>query len=155
MTMALAVAMVACSGAAGTPGPAGPPGQDAPTPEPTDPTTPTPPTEPAGPTGEAPVAMMVPDVYLALEGTGKQLSKAIGLDKYITDADSQIKYSAMSSDATVATATLPKNGRSVTIAAVKVGTATITVTARDGDNDRCGGSDFSNGGEEQRSTHHE
>ena len=78
---------------------------------------------------------MIPDVYLALEGTGKQLTKAIGLDKYITDADSQIKYSAMSSAPTVATATLPVNGRSVTITAVRVGTATITVTARDGDND--------------------
>jgi hypothetical protein len=61
--------------------------------------------------------------------------KAIGLDKYITDADSQIKYSAMSSDPTVATATLPVGDRSVTITALKVGTATITVTARDGDND--------------------
>ena len=42
MTMALAVAMVACSGAAGTSGPAGPPGEpgkDAPTLDPTDPTT--------------------------------------------------------------------------------------------------------------------
>ena len=45
--MALAVAMVACSGAAGTPGPAGPPGEqgppgeDAPTPDPPDPTDPT------------------------------------------------------------------------------------------------------------------
>ena len=45
MTMALAVALVACSGAAGTPGPTGPtgpPGTDAPTPEPTDPTDPQP-----------------------------------------------------------------------------------------------------------------
>ena len=135
MTMALAVAMVACSGAAGTPGPAGPPGKDAPTPDPTTPTTPTTPTEPAGPTGAAPVAKMIPDVYLALEGTGKQLTKAIGLDKYITDADSRIKYSAMSSAPTVATATLSVGGRSVTITAQTVGTATITVEARDGDND--------------------
>ena len=47
MTMALAGAMVACSGAAGTPGPAGPPGEQGPsgtpaeTPDPTDPTDPT------------------------------------------------------------------------------------------------------------------
>ena len=134
--MALAVAMVACSGAAGTPGPAGPPGKDAPTPDPTTPTTPTTPTEPPGPTGAAPVvAKAIPPVYLALEGTGEMLSKAIMLDKHITDADSQIKYSAMSSDDKVATATLPVNGRTVTIKAVRVGTATITVTARDGDND--------------------
>lgn len=52
MTMALAVALVACSGAAGTPGPAGPPGEqgppgtDAPTPDPTDPTDPVDPPEP-------------------------------------------------------------------------------------------------------------
>ena len=50
------------------------------------------------------------------------------LDTYITDVDSQIKYSAMSSDPTVATATLPTlNSRSVTITARKVGTAIITV----------------------------
>ena len=48
MTMALAVALVACSGAAGTPGPAGPPGEQGPsgtpaeTPDPTDPTDPQP-----------------------------------------------------------------------------------------------------------------
>ena len=48
MTMALAGAMVACSGAAGTPGPAGPPGEQGPsgtpaeTPDPTDPTDPQP-----------------------------------------------------------------------------------------------------------------
>ena len=54
MTMALAVALVACSGAAGTPGPAGPagdqgpPGKDALTPDPTDPTDPQP--------GDSPVA---------------------------------------------------------------------------------------------------
>ena len=137
MTMALAVALVACQGAAGTPGPAGPPGppgEPAPT-TPTTPADPTTPTTPTGPTGAAPVAKAIPPVFLALEGTGAALSKAIGLDAFITDADSQIKYSASSSDATVATATLPVNGRTVTIAAKKVGTATITVTARDGDND--------------------
>ena len=134
MAMALAVAMVACSGTAGTPGPAGPKG-DPGEPAPTTPTTPTTPTEPPGPTGEAPVAKMIPDVYLALEGTGKALSKAIDLDTYITDTDSQIKYSAMSSDATVAAlGTMTANSRSVTITAKKVGTATITVEARDGDN---------------------
>ena len=138
MTMALAVAMVACSGAAGTTGPAGPagpPGQDAPTPEPTDPTTPPEPTEPAGPTGAAPeVSTPFKAVYLALEGTGAATSHPINLDSHITDTDSRIKFSASSSDPTVATATPPVGGRSVTITAKTVGTATITVTAQDGDN---------------------
>ena len=137
MTMALAVAMVACSGAAGTPGPAGPPGKDAPTPDPTTPTTPTTPTEPAGPSGAAPeVTKVILPVYLALEGTGKMTSKLIGFDAHIRDTDSQLKFSAESSDPTIAKlSTLHENSRDVTITAVRVGTATITVEARDGDND--------------------
>ena len=134
--MALAVAMVACSGTAGTPGPAGPPGKDAPTPDPT-PTTPTTPTEPAGPTGEAPVVSkpFTPIIYLALGGTGKAHSKTIVLDKHITDSDSQLKFTASSSDAMVAKlGAMTVNSRSVTITAVRVGTVTITVEARDGDN---------------------
>ena len=57
MAMALAVALVACSGAAGTTGPAGPkgdtgePGRDAPTPDPTDPSAPQP--------GDSPVATIM------------------------------------------------------------------------------------------------
>ena len=46
MTMALAVALVACSGAAGTPGPAGPPGEQGP---------PGTPAEPSGEPGEPPI----------------------------------------------------------------------------------------------------
>ena len=137
--MALAVAMVACSGAAGAPGPAGPPGppgQDAPTPEPTDPPAPTDPPDPPGPTGAAPeVTTPFKDVYLALDGTGKMTSAKVELDKHITDTDSQLKFTASSSDAMIAKlGAMTVNSRDVTITAVRVGTVTITVEARDGDN---------------------
>ena len=136
--MALAVALVACQGAAGTPGPAGPPGppgEPAPT-TPTTPTDPTTPTEPAGPTGAAPVVSTpFTPVYLALEGTGRALSKTITLDSHITDSDSHLKFTASSSDATIAKlGAMTVNSRSVAITAVRVGTVTITVEARDGDN---------------------
>ena len=139
--MALAVAMVACTAAAGNKvgpaGPAGPPGTDAPTPEPTDPTTPTDPTptDPT-PTGDAPVVLKAfTPVYLALEGTGKALSKTLALDTHITDSDSQLKFTASSSDEMkVKLGAMGVNSRSVTITAVRVGTVTITVEARDGDN---------------------
>ena len=81
------------------------------------------------------IAMPFPAVYLALEGTGKATSKSFMLDKYITDTDSQLKFSAMSSDDTVAAvAAMATNARDMTINAKGVGTATITVEARDGDN---------------------
>ena len=134
MAMALAVAMVACSGAAGTPGPAGPkgdPGEPAPT-TPTTPTDPTTPTEPAGPPNAAPVAKMIPNVYLALEGTGKMLSAPVDLGMYITDADSVLRFGVNSSDEMVATVK-EKDGM-LTITAMKAGPAMITVTANDGTN---------------------
>lgn len=138
MIGALAVAMVACTGAAtgpaGPPGEQGPPGPAAPTPEPADPAEPTTP-EPAGPTGAAPmVSTPFPHVYLALEGDGNPKTKVIDLDAHITDSDSRVKFSAMSSDSMIATATPPEGGRTVTITPVRVGTVTVTVTARDGDN---------------------
>ena len=129
MTMALAVAMVACSGAAGTPGPAGPPGKDAPTPDPTTPTTPTTtPTTPTDPTGAAPeVTMMFSNVYLTLKGGRK--TDSFEMSAHFNDVDSLLKYTLSSTDATVATA-VEKNG-TLTITAIKDGTATITVTASD------------------------
>lgn len=138
MAIALAVAMVACTGAAtgpeGPQGEQGPPGPAAPTPEPADPAEPTTP-EPAGPTGAAPmVSTPFEHVYLALEGTHNPGSKVIDLDMHITDSDSRVKFSAMSSDSMIATATPPEGGRTVTITPVRVGTATVTVEARDGDN---------------------
>ena len=129
ITMALAVAMVACSGAAGAPGPAGPPGppgQDAPTPEPTDPATPT---EPTVPSGAAPtVTKMFTDIYLTLAGAGK-MKYVVDLRDHITDVDSLLRYTVESSDSTVATA-VEKNA-TLTVTAAAAGSATITVTAND------------------------
>ena len=129
MTMALAVAMVACSGAAGTPGPAGPPGKDAPAPDPTTPTTPTTPT-PTEPTGAAPeVTKMFPDIYLTLAGSAGDKDRSFTLREHFADIDSLLKYTAASSDAMIATAAVTDGVLKVT--AIKDGSATITVTAAD------------------------
>ena len=75
---------------------------------------------------------MIPNVYLALGGTGKMLSAPVDLGMYITDADSVLKFGAISSDEMVATVTATDG--MLTITAIKVGTATITATAHDGSN---------------------
>ena len=131
MTMALAVAMVACSGTAGAPGPAGPPGQDAPTP---DPTTPTDPPD-TGPSNDPPAVEAFKTVYLAMAGTGTMLSQKVDLNKNITD-DEGLAFgrTPTSSAPTVATGTVDSAGM-LTVKAVGAGSATITVTASDGIND--------------------
>ena len=132
MTMALAVAMMACSGAAGTPGPAGPAGpagEDAPTPDPT-PTTPTTPTTPpTEPTGAAPeVTMMFPDVYLTLAGDGDK-TYSVDLRNHITDADSLLRYTVASLAPTVAEA--EEKNSMLTVTPQMAGDAMITVTGHD------------------------
>ena len=131
MTMALAVAMVACSGAAGTPGPAGPPGKDAPTPDPTTPTTPTTPTEPTTDNAAPMLEMAFKPVYLTVKGAGMKMYTP-KLSEHITDADSVLRFALTSSAATIAS--VEEKSGAWTIKAVKAGSATITVMAHDGAN---------------------
>ena len=132
MTMALAVALVACQGAAGTPGPAGPPGPPG-DPAPTTPTDPTTPTEPTVTNAPPTVTTAFKPVYLALAGTGKKTSYTVAdLNKHITDADSALRFGASSSAAKVATAKVDNN--TLTITATGAGSAMVTVTANDGAN---------------------
>ena len=136
MVAALAVAMVACQGAVGPKGDkgdkgdSGPPGTTGPKGDPGD----------AGTSDNSPpMASALPDVYIALGGTGvtPMKMKSVDLNKYFTDAESaQIDFKAMSSDPTVAsvgTGVLAMGMLQVT--GKKAGTATITVHAYDNVND--------------------
>ena len=129
MAMALAGAMVACSGAAGTPGPAGPKG------DPGETTTPTPdPTETPEPTVDnaAPMLKMAfKPVYLTVKGVGMKMNTPT-LSEHITDADSVLRFALTSSAATIAS--VEEKSGVWTIKAVKAGPATITVMAHDGAN---------------------
>ena len=133
MTMALAVAIVACSSGPGAAGPAGPKGDKGDPGE--TPTTPPPGEETPPPTvdNNPPVAKMIPNVYLALAGTGKMDSSSVDLNKYITDSDSVLRFGATSSDKMVAT--VKEKDGVLTIMAKKAGPATIAVMAHDGSND--------------------
>ena len=143
MIGALAVAMVACSGAAGTTGPAGPPGEQGPPGETPDPTTP-PTTDPPDPTpspGAAPeVTMMFLDVYLSLDGNGDK-NRSFTLREHFADIDSLLKYTVASSDAAIATAAVTDGVLKVT--AIKDGNTTITVTAADDEGSMTAADDFS------------
>lgn len=136
MVAALAVAMVACQDAVGPKGDTGPPGKDGapgkdgPKGDPGD----------AGTSGNSPpMASALPNVYIALGGTGvtPMKMKSIDLNKYFTDAESaQIDFKAVSSEPTVAsvgTGVLAMGMLKIT--GKKAGTATITVHAYDNVND--------------------
>ena len=124
MTMALAVAMVACESATGAQGDLGPQG------DPGD-------TGPAGPSGttdnEPPmVTKPLPMVYLAMAGTGvKKTSDALDLSKHFADTEkASLNYEFESSDKDVATAEL--SGGKMVVKGKKAGPATITVMVYDG-----------------------
>ena len=119
MTMALAVAMVACQAATPKPGAQGDPGEQ-------------------GPPGTADNAspMVVADnplknVYLALAGSGvAKMKMGIDLSKHFTDAESAVlDFSATSSDTNVATVKV--EGDKLSVEGKKVGMATVTVSVHD------------------------
>ena len=110
MTMALAVAMVACSGAAGTPGE---PGKDA-----------------------VPVKLppltggTIPAMALVVGGDAGM----VDLSGYFSDPQGQtLTYAATSSMTAYATATVDQTTATVTVTAVAAGKSTIAVTATDPD----------------------
>ena len=132
MTMALAVAMVACEAATpkpGDPGPKGDPGEQGP------------PGTSGTPDNDLPMATKaLPMVYLALGGTGpmKNTEKApTDLSKHFEDKEkAALTYTFESSDTDVATAALMTGSTSkmVVKAGKKAGPATITVKVHDGIN---------------------
>lgn len=128
MTMALAVAMVACQAATPTPGDKGDPGtpgERGPQGEP-------------GTTDNAP-PMAIADkpfknVYLALAGSGKMNpSGAIDPSGHFSDAEkAALTFEAMSSDAAIATVKVAAG--KITVTGKAAGMATVTVSAYDGVN---------------------
>ena len=128
MTLALAVAMVACTGATSVKGETGATGAQGET-------------GPAGPPGEssneAPMAIAdkpFKNVYLALGGAGaKPASGDIDPSGHFSDAEkAALTFEAMSSDESVATVTVTAGMLSVT--GKGAGSATVTVSAYDGVN---------------------
>ena len=122
MTMALAVAMVACEAAAGKPGEAGTPGQ------------PGQPGAPGEPGGVPPsLDEAIGDQKLA--ASGAMATMDIDLNVHFYDPDGaegeSLTYAASSSDTEKVTATV--TGSTLTLTAVAVGTAKITVRATDVD----------------------
>ena len=136
MVAALAVAMVACQGAVGPKGDTGAKGDTGPAGK-------------EGPKGDPgadgtsdnspPMASALPDVYIALGGTGvtPNKMKSIDLNKHFTDTESaQIDFKAMSSDPTVASvASGVLSMGMLKVTGKKAGTAMITVHAYDNVND--------------------
>ena len=114
MTMALAIALVACPAA--SPGEAGEPGK-------------------AGEPGGVPpiVDTPIPDMNLTESGDGK--TTTFDLDDHFIDPDGEegemLTYTALSSDEGVVTATV--SGSNLTLTAVAMGNATITVRVADSD----------------------
>ena len=108
MTMALAVAFVACQGAAGVPGEPGTPG---------------------APAKQAPyVALELPDLPGLVQGT----SDTVDLSKAFGDPDKQtLTLSATSSDTAIVDASV--SGTTLTVTGVGVGTTSVVVTATDTD----------------------
>ena len=140
MTMALAVAMVACSGAVGKQGPPGPAGPAGDTPTepttpttPTEPTTPTTPTEPTTPT--TPTENMGPETSALLPQTLSAMTGddplVVDVAPFFTDADGdELTFrDAASSDLMVATVVLSDS--TLTITFVAAGPSTISVVATD------------------------
>ena len=120
MTMALAVAMVACSGAAGTPGPARP-GKDAPTPDPTELTDP------------------LDGWHHSSDGASSRRSgdaRTVDLSGYFSDPQGQtLTYAATSSMTTYATVDgRPDDGDPYgdCCSGWEIGTITVTATNTDG-----------------------
>ena len=108
MTMALAVAMVACEAAAGKPGERGPTGE---------------------PAKQPPyVVLELPD----LPGLVQGMSDTVDLSKAFGDPDGKtLTLSATSNDPATATASV--SGTTLTVTGVKVGTTAVVVTATDAD----------------------
>jgi hypothetical protein len=127
MTMALAVAMVACQAATPKPGEKGDPGT---------PGEQGPKGDPGTTNNEPPMpSKALSMVYLALAGTGK-MEKAgpIDLSKHFTDKENAaLTYKADSSDKTKATAAVDNSGM-LTVTGTGAGSAKITVEAYDGVN---------------------
>ena len=130
MTMALAVAMVACQAATPKPGAKGDPG---------DPGAP----GPAGPAGssdnDAPMEVKpLPMLYVALGGSGATPAKtaeAITLGDHFKDAETPtLEYKVKSVDPEGVATVEIKDGKTVTVGK-KSGTATVTIEVYDGVND--------------------
>jgi hypothetical protein len=124
MTMALAVAMVACQAATPKPGEQGEQGEAGPT-------------GPAGPAGttdndQPMLTKPLPMVYLAMTGTGaKTTTDGLDLSKHFSDTEkASLNYEFMSSDKAVASAEL--SGGKMVVKGKKAGMATITVMVYDG-----------------------
>ena len=84
----------------------------------------------APPVNEAPLVRTIPDISLQVEGT-----KTRELSKYYLDPEGdELAYTAESSADAVATVSEPDEDSMITITAVGEGTATITVSASDGEN---------------------
>ena len=82
---------------------------------------------PIEPVNRAPVALRVPDMTIAVGQTA-----TVDLSAYFNDPDGDtLLYTAVTSDAGVATANV--SGSTLTVAGVAKGTATVTVTAHDPD----------------------
>ena len=118
MTMALAVAMVACEAAAGKPGEAGKAGKAG---------------EAGEPGGVPPsVDEAIGDVSLTASGSMATMNINLGLHFYDPDGDdAALTYEASSSDTDTVTTSVTDSTLSLT--AVAVGTAKITVRATDAD----------------------
>ena len=125
MTMALAVALVACEGAVGKPGEPGKPGL------PGDPGQPGSPGEPGG----VPPRIDEPIPDLDLAASGEMATRTIDLNDHFFDPDGDegeaLTFVALSSDTEVVTADVSSS--TLTLEAVAVGTAKITVRATDVD----------------------
>ena len=134
ITMALAVAMVACEGVAGKPGAPGQPGQ------PGEPGQPGAPGEPGGtpPSIDDPI----PDLQLA--ASGEAATRTIDLNDHFFDPDGAegeaLTFTATSNNTEAVTAEV--SGSTLTLTAVAVGTARITVRATDVDGLTSGGDRF-------------
>ena len=83
------------------------------------------------PANEPPMGTDIADVPLKVEG-----KKSLTLSMYFTDDEGDLlTYSAVSDKPAIATVTVPDADSMITITAVAVGQAKITVTASDGTND--------------------
>ncbi len=123
MTMALAVAMVACEGAVGKPGLPGEPGQ---------PGKPGLPGKPADPVLQPPYVVLE---LLDLPGLVQGMSDTVDLSEAFGDPDgtaAALRLSATSTDPAIATASV--SGTTLTVTGVKAGKTAVRVTATDADN---------------------